>query len=657
MKIAFCLFKYFPYGGLQRDFLAIATAALLRGHEIHVYTLEWQGPIPKGFQVFLVPIRGITNHVRCEKFSAYLQKEFLNHSYDIVFGFNKLEGLDVYFAGDQCYVADSERWRRFFYRASSRHRYFLKAEGHVFSLVSHTEILALTKQQILEYRFHYGMPMEQFHLLLPKVTRDRLRPENWKEIRKEVRREFNIPENDFLLLLIGSGFRTKGLDRALHALHSLPLSLQEKTHFFVIGQDKSRSFINLGKRLGISKQLKFLSGRDDVPRFLFAADLLIHPAYSETTGTVLVEAIAAGLPLLITDVCGYAFHVEHAHAGIVIPSPFQQTVFNQALYELLTKRDRKQLSENALEYCKKHLLFDMPNNVVDLLEQKIYFNQKDPRSQLRAYLLDKRNFKKIIKMEGEVYRELEGRRTLRFEENGKGYFAKIHQGVGFREIFKNLIQGRWPVLGAINEYKAILRLNQLNIDTLSVVAFAQAGFNPATLKSFIVTDELSNTVSLEQYGKRWREQGISFLLKRAFIKKIALMARNLHANGLNHRDFYAAHLLVDISQGEEALSPENLKIYLIDLHRMQIRSKVPLRWVMKDIAALYFSVMDFGLTEKDLYRFIKLYQGKSLRRALKEDGYFWRRIIKQAIYLYYKAYHEKPELTSNLLTFARTTHY
>jgi UDP-glucose:(heptosyl)LPS alpha-1,3-glucosyltransferase len=43
MQLAFCLYKYFPFGGLQRDFLRIALACQARGHAMRVYTLELGG--------------------------------------------------------------------------------------------------------------------------------------------------------------------------------------------------------------------------------------------------------------------------------------------------------------------------------------------------------------------------------------------------------------------------------------------------------------------------------------------------------------------------------------------------------------------------------------------------------------------------------------
>ena len=57
MKLAFCLYKYFPFGGLQRDFLRIALACQARGHTIRVYTLDWEGDVPLGFDLVRVPVR------------------------------------------------------------------------------------------------------------------------------------------------------------------------------------------------------------------------------------------------------------------------------------------------------------------------------------------------------------------------------------------------------------------------------------------------------------------------------------------------------------------------------------------------------------------------------------------------------------------------
>ncbi|MGB1428710.1 MAG: lipopolysaccharide kinase InaA family protein, partial [Cycloclasticus sp.] len=65
------------------------------------------------------------------------------------------------------------------------------------------------------------------------------------------------------------------------------------------------------------------------------------------------------------------------------------------------------------------------------------------------------SFDELMALEGELYRQVARRKTLKFSMNGRVYFAKIHQGVGWGEIFKNLFQGRLPILGAKNEYDAL----------------------------------------------------------------------------------------------------------------------------------------------------------------------------------------------------------
>ena len=109
-------------------------------------------------------------------------------------------------------------------------------------------------------------------------------------------------------------------------------------------------------------------------------------------------------------------------------------------------------------------------------------------------------------MQGTVYRDKEGRRTLRCDIEERGYFLKLHQGVGWSEIFKNLVQGRPPVLGASNEYHAIRALEKLSIDTLSIAGYGRSGLNPATQLSFLITDELTNIESLEDFCARWPQQ-------------------------------------------------------------------------------------------------------------------------------------------------------
>lgn len=228
-----------------------------------------------------------------------------------------------------------------------------------------------------------------------------------------------------------------------------------------------------------------------------------------------------------------------------------------------------------------------------------------------------KTFESFMALRGDVYRHEQGRRTQKIFLNGEPCFIKQHTGVGWKEIFKNLCQCRWPVLSAKEEWKALQRLQTLSIPVPQWLAYGCRGFNPARLKSFIMTRALPASVSLEDLCRDWPTTPPSFAFKKRLIENIATLARTLHQNGINHRDFYLCHFLWD---------HQDKKIYIIDWHRAQLRRQVPLRWIIKDLAGLYFSSIDIGLTMRDRFRFMKIYAQSPLRSILNNTTFFWQKV-------------------------------
>jgi heptose I phosphotransferase len=234
-------------------------------------------------------------------------------------------------------------------------------------------------------------------------------------------------------------------------------------------------------------------------------------------------------------------------------------------------------------------------------------------------------------LQGKVLRALEGRRTFRTEIGGRGYFVKIHRGVGWGEILKNLLSGRLPILGAANEWHAVQRLSILGVDTMRAVAFGERGSNPASRHSFLITEELAPTISLEDFCRHWNDGPAvppAPTLKRRLIERVATMTRRMHAGGVNHRDLYICHFLLHLP-----VDPDNPKLSLIDLHRAQLRPRTPRRWRDKDLAALHFSSLDIGLTRRDRLRFLRAYFGRPLRVILVEEAKLLAHLESEAVRL------------------------
>ena len=372
MLVACCLYKYFPYGGLQRDFLRIAKNVESKGHKIRVYVQEWNGDKPESFEIIEVPVTSRTNHGQGKQFFEWVQKHLGAHPADIVVGFNKMPGLDVYYAADVCYeekvLTEKQGLKAWLYRLTSRYRHFSEFEKATFSHGSKTKLMMIAESQIKDFKKHYGTEDERFVLLPPGIAPDRKYSNQLAGTRERFRSENQISPDQLLLLQLGSDFKRKGVDRTLKAIASLPSDIRDRVVLMVVGQDKPAEFQELARRLDIESNVRFFNGRDDVPEMMAATDVFMHPAYTENTGTVILEAVVAGLPVIVTEICGYAPYIVKADCGIVVSGLYVQDSINRALSELLRNDEyRAQCSANAKHFADTQDLYSMIDRATDVI--------------------------------------------------------------------------------------------------------------------------------------------------------------------------------------------------------------------------------------------------------------------------------------------------
>lgn len=372
MNIGFILGDYFAFRGLQRDCLKIAEVCADRGHTVTFFARTWQGERSEKIQLILLGRQGITN-VACNRiFFKKLQTILPRYQLDGLVGFNRLLGLDVYFAGDPCYEEKVSRLKPSWYRWTQRYRHFKNLETSLFARGNKTQILMLTDHEIPLYQRHYQTESERFHLLPPGIEPLSLSEAQRSAIRQRVRAEHDYAHDAIVLLFVGSDFPLKGLDRVLHAMAALPEVERKRVRLAVIGRHPARPFVRWAQKHQLSHLVRFLGGCEHVRDFFLAADLLVHPARSETAGLVLLEALVAGLPVFTTAVCGYAFHIQNAQAGIVTPEPFNQATLDQQLRQTLADPDTRTLwRRNALQYAEQTDLYSCHQKAATIIEEVI----------------------------------------------------------------------------------------------------------------------------------------------------------------------------------------------------------------------------------------------------------------------------------------------
>lgn len=368
MKLGFLIYSYFPYGGQQRDFYRLVEACVERGHDITVYTRRWQGEQPAGIEVVSVPVNAFSRTRLYRRFTAWVEKALRSHPVDLVVGFNKMPLLDVYFAADPCFVEKADQQRGAYYKFTTRYRHFKHYEEAVFGTDSNTEVLLLSPQQRQAFTRYYPGCEARLHELPPGIAASHRVSARDEAARVRLRKELQLGDDELLILQVGSGFRVKGVDRSLQAIAALPATLRERCRYLLVGQDKPDRYRRQARRLGIGDRFLVQPGRDDIPALMAAADLLLHPAYLESAGYVLLEATIAGLPVLTTASCGYSFHIEQAGSGEVCPQPFQQEQLDERLAHMLASLDSADWSANGIAYGQNDELYSQPATAAGIIE-------------------------------------------------------------------------------------------------------------------------------------------------------------------------------------------------------------------------------------------------------------------------------------------------
>ncbi len=364
VKILLAISHYFEFGGLQRDMVRVARLLNSRAARTHILCGGWEGDVPPDLSVEVVKLSAWTNHGKIRQLSQYVGAR--KSQFDATIGFVKMPHLDFYFGGDHCFrermLNEKPRWQHYL----PRYRVFNAMEEAVFGRHSKTESFLIAAEQKAAYQRQWQTPEQRAHLLpggLNKAFMDAGRPdENGKAA---LRRELGLNDQERVIVHVGSDFRRKGVDRILRAFASLPPELQRTHKVVVVGSGDPADMLQLAESLHIKDRVIFTGGRRDVPAFYAIAYTMMHPAYIENTGGIILESLYMGVPVICTQECGYSNHVLAAQGGLVTPSPFEQQKLNQQLFEMLTSPSHTTWQSNAIAYCATAPVTGMIESIAD----------------------------------------------------------------------------------------------------------------------------------------------------------------------------------------------------------------------------------------------------------------------------------------------------
>jgi UDP-glucose:(heptosyl)LPS alpha-1,3-glucosyltransferase len=168
-KFALIIYKYFPYGGAQRDMLHLAESLIKRGHDVEIITMNWDGEKPSNkIKIHLLRPKGLFNYLKYKNFHQQTL-EYLKQNNDLVsVAFSKLSGFNFYYAADSCF---KEKNINSFKNFLPRNKFFLEQEELIFKKNSSTKILSISERENQIYQSHFGTEEERFIFVPPFIDK------------------------------------------------------------------------------------------------------------------------------------------------------------------------------------------------------------------------------------------------------------------------------------------------------------------------------------------------------------------------------------------------------------------------------------------------------------------------------------------------------
>jgi UDP-glucose:(heptosyl)LPS alpha-1,3-glucosyltransferase len=361
MRIALLHPRAALVGGVERQIHDLGAHLADAGHEVHWICARRDPELDARIRCHRVPEPpGVLRAARVWSFDREAKRALASLGpFDVVHGFGKTSRQDVYRDGSGC-LADYQAyafegrpaWLGGLRRRSppalaaariERERY--RPGGCRFVLA----ISALVRGQIL--RRHPIAP-ERVRVLHPAVDTTRFRPSLQPAARAAVRAELGLPAAPPLLAFVGSDFRRKGLPALLSVLRLLP-----GAHALVLGADRParlRRARELAAQLGVADRAHFAGVRPDPERLVAAADCLVFPSRFDAFGNAVLEAMACGLPVVVSRRAGSAEVVTPGRNGAIVDAPEDPAALAAALQPFLDPALREKAGRRAREEAEKH---------------------------------------------------------------------------------------------------------------------------------------------------------------------------------------------------------------------------------------------------------------------------------------------------------------
>ncbi|MCC6763546.1 MAG: glycosyltransferase family 4 protein [Deltaproteobacteria bacterium] len=325
MRLALVHKRYDRLGGAEWDCYELSHQLAARGHDVHLVVGECRVPTPDGMRLHRVPVLRTGKLAKLASFAVTAPRVWRAVGADVVIGFGRTVGWDLFRASGGVHkrwlarvAAERGALRDLRQRLSPYHRLMLAIERRQYAADTRGMVLAVSELSREEILATYpAMPAAKVSVLHYGVDVERFHPARRATEGAEVRAELGIGAAQPVVLLVGSGFRRKGVDVLLDVWRRAPPA---GAALVVVGNDQ-----HLAHRQRAARELPgpvvFTGPRRDVERFYAAADVFALPSLHEGCPVAILEALASGVPVVTSRATGAPELLPGPLADLLVDDP------------------------------------------------------------------------------------------------------------------------------------------------------------------------------------------------------------------------------------------------------------------------------------------------------------------------------------------------
>lgn len=357
MNLAFLTRRYGRIGGTERDLHELTIRLVARGHEVHIYCIEERMAPPDGIHIHRIPVYGFGRLARFFSIAFFGPRRARKNGHDLLISYERVFQQDV----ARCGGGTHRLFLRRMAEKSSPLKRLVRTLDPYHQLVQFTEkrqfsaghfrrahaVSELVKQELIDA---YDVPASSIDVIYCGVDTDIFRPDS--ESRRKIRSDLDIPPEAQVALFLGNGFKRKGLDAFLAGI-----AKTDGVHGLVVGTDSQMpSYQALARKLGVETRVRFAGQQTETFLYYAAADIFVLPSVQEAFGVVVLEALATGLPCIVSSRAGAAEVLPESMQAYLLADPRDATEMAAKIERALAPEDHARLATDSRDAAMRYSL-------------------------------------------------------------------------------------------------------------------------------------------------------------------------------------------------------------------------------------------------------------------------------------------------------------